>query len=56
MPATIFVAAFDQYALQSFDAAAADYLVKPFGDERFGEAFRCARRRLAVEGIERQRE
>ena len=56
MPATIFVTAFDQYALQAFDAAAVDYLVKPFGDERFEEAFRRARRRLALEGIERQRE
>ena len=55
MPATIFVTAFDQYALQAFDAAAVDYLVKPFGDERFEEAFRRARRRLALEGIDRQR-
>ncbi len=56
MPATIFVTAFDQYALQAFDAAAVDYLVKPFGDERFEQAFRRARRRLALEGIDRQRE
>jgi two-component system LytT family response regulator len=56
MPATIFVTAFDQYALQAFDIAAVDYLVKPFGDERFEQAFRRARRRLALEGIDRQRE
>jgi two-component system, LytTR family, response regulator len=56
MPATIFVTAFDQYALQAFDVAAVDYLVKPFGDERFEQAFRRARRRLALEGIDRQRE
>ncbi len=56
MPATIFVTAFDQYALQAFDVAAIDYLVKPFGDERFEQAFRRARRRLALEGIDRQRE
>ena len=55
MPATILVTAFDQYALQAFDAAAVDYLVKPFGDERFEEAFRRARRRLVLEGIDRQR-
>jgi two-component system LytT family response regulator len=36
--------------------AAVDYLVKPFGDERFEQAFRRARRRLALEGIDRQRE
>ena len=55
MPATIFVTAFDQYALNAFDAAAVDYLVKPFADERFEQAFRRARRRLALEGVERLR-
>ncbi len=56
MPATIFVTAFDQYALHAFDVAAVDYLVKPFSDERFEQAFRRARRRLALEGVERSRE
>lgn len=55
MPATIFVTAYDQYALEAFDVAAVDYLVKPFGDERFEQAFHRARRQLALEGIERQR-
>ena len=44
MPATIFVTAYDRYALKAFDAAAVDYLLKPFDDERFSEAFRRARR------------
>ena len=56
MPATIFVTAFDQYALHAFDAAAVDYLVKPFTDERFEQGFHRARRRLALEGVERSRE
>jgi two-component system LytT family response regulator len=56
MPATIFVTAFDHYALQAFDVAAIDYLVKPFGDERFEQAFHRARRQITLEGIERQRQ
>ena len=55
MPATIFVTAFDQYALSAFDVAAVDYLVKPFDDERFEQAFHRARRMLALEGMERLR-
>ncbi|MFL5562418.1 MAG: LytR/AlgR family response regulator transcription factor [Gemmatimonadaceae bacterium] len=48
MPATIFVTAFDRYAVDAFDVAAVDYLVKPFDDERFEEALRRARRTLAL--------
>lgn len=44
MPLTIFVTAYDRYALQAFDLAAVDYLVKPFDDERFEQAFRRARK------------
>ncbi len=46
MPATVFVTAHDQYALNAFDAAAVDYLVKPFKDDRFVEAVRRARRHV----------
>jgi two-component system LytT family response regulator len=56
MPATIFVTAFDQYALQAFDVAAVDYLVKPFDDERFEQAFHRARRLLKLEGVARLRD
>ena len=51
MPATIFVTAFDQFAVQAFDVAAVDYLVKPFDDERLEAAFERARNRLALEGM-----
>ena len=35
MPVTVFVTAFDQYALKAFEAHALDYLTKPFDRERF---------------------
>jgi two-component system, LytTR family, response regulator len=56
MPATIFVTAYDQYALQAFDSAAVDYLVKPFKDDRFEEALRRARRRIESESREQLHE
>ena len=43
MPVTIFVTAYDNFALKAFDLAALDYLVKPFDDERFEQALRRAR-------------
>jgi two-component system, LytTR family, response regulator len=46
MPATIFVTAYDQYALAAFDANALDYLLKPFGKARFDRALTRARERL----------
>lgn len=51
MPATIFVTAYDQYALTAFDVAAVDYLVKPFDDERFELAFSRARRAIELKEI-----
>lgn len=51
MPPTIFVTAFDQYALHAFDVAAVDYLVKPFDDERFEQALRRARRAIELEQV-----
>jgi two-component system, LytTR family, response regulator len=48
MPPTIFVTAYDRYALDAFDVAAVDYLVKPFDDERFEQAFRRARKTIGL--------
>jgi len=45
--AVIFVTAYDQYAMKAFDAAAVDYLLKPFSQDRFRAALDRARRRLA---------
>ena len=48
MPPTIFVTAYDRYALDAFDVAAVDYLVKPFDDERFEQAFVRARKMIGL--------
>jgi two-component system, LytTR family, response regulator len=47
MPTTIFVTAYDRYALRAFDADAADYLLKPIGPERFARALARAKERIA---------
>ena len=42
MPPVIFVTAHDQYAIQAFEIAAIDYLLKPVEADRFALAFRRA--------------
>jgi len=49
MPVTIFVTAFDQHAVRAFEAAAIDYVLKPYGDERMEAAFSRAKVRLQDE-------
>lgn len=51
MPAVIFVTAYDQYAIEAFEMAALDYLLKPFDDERFEQALSRARSMLAVRAM-----
>ena len=46
MPATIFVTAYDSYAVQAFEVYALDYLLKPFNRTRFQQALERARTRL----------
>lgn len=48
MPATVFVTAFEQYAVQAFEANAVDYLVKPFSRERFAATLRRVKSRLSA--------
>jgi two-component system LytT family response regulator len=53
MPVTIFVTAFDQFALKAFEVAAIDYLVKPFDDERFAQALARARKTIELREVEK---
>jgi two-component system LytT family response regulator len=48
-PITIFVTAYDRYALDAFEANALDYLLKPFSDERFEHALSRALSYLDVQ-------
>ncbi|MBD9434669.1 LytTR family transcriptional regulator DNA-binding domain-containing protein [Pseudoxanthomonas sp. PXM03] len=48
MPATVFVTAYEQFAVRAFEANAVDYLVKPFSRDRFTDTLRRAKQRLAT--------
>ncbi|MFT3763339.1 MAG: LytTR family DNA-binding domain-containing protein [Pseudoxanthomonas sp.] len=50
MPATVFVTAFEQYAVRAFEANAVDYLVKPFSRQRFAGTLHRAKQRVAAAG------
>lgn len=51
MPVTIFVTAYDQYALKAFELSALDYLLKPFDDERFEQAIARARKIIELQEV-----
>ena len=55
MPLTIFVTAYDRHALEAFEVAAVDYLVKPFDDDRFDQALQRARRIIELNEVDRLR-
>lgn len=45
-PVVVFVTAYDEYALKAFEVHAADYLLKPFGQDRFDETLSRVKDRL----------
>ena len=47
LPLTVFVTAYDQYALAAFAASALDYLLKPVEDARLDQALARAREQIA---------
>ena len=55
-PAIIFVSAFDSYALQAFETAAVDYLVKPVEFERLVSALDRVRQRRSAKDAGRRAE
>jgi DNA-binding LytR/AlgR family response regulator len=46
MPVIVIVTAYDQYALQAFEAGAIDYLLKPVGEARLADAVAPRTRRI----------
>jgi two-component system, LytTR family, response regulator len=57
MPATVFITAYDEYAVDAFEANAIDYLLKPVGRERFSHAVERAvsRTSAASASVENER-
>jgi two-component system, LytTR family, response regulator len=49
IPVTVFITAYDQYALRAFEAQALDYLLKPIDEKRFRRALAAAKSRIASE-------
>ncbi|HRN66493.1 MAG TPA: LytTR family DNA-binding domain-containing protein, partial [Alicycliphilus sp.] len=50
LPALVFVTAYDQYAVQAFEAQAVDYLLKPVQPERLRKSVARLRQALAQRG------
>ncbi len=48
-PKIIFTTAYDNYAIQAFDAEAVDYLLKPFDEDRFARAVKRAKSEILAE-------
>lgn len=55
-PTTVFVTAFDAYALRAFEVSAVDYLLKPFDDERFLAMWQRVGERRAMKAVVQETE
>ena len=53
VPVIVIVTAYDQHALQAFEAGAIDYLLKPVGQERLAQAVGRAKRITGSQAMER---
>jgi DNA-binding LytR/AlgR family response regulator len=53
VPVIVIVTAYDQHALQAFEAGAIDYLLKPVGQERLTQAVERARRLTGAQAMQR---
>jgi two-component system, LytTR family, response regulator len=53
VPVIVIVTAYDQHALEAFEAGAVDYLLKPVGQERLAEAIERAKRLTDRQAMER---
>jgi two-component system, LytTR family, response regulator len=47
MPLTVFVTAYDSFAIKAFEAQALDYVLKPFDEERFRKTIERIKRQLS---------
>ena len=56
LPLVVFVTAYDQYAIQAFEARAIDYLLKPIDELRFSAALTRVREHLRSRSAESQRD
>ncbi len=55
MPDVVFVTAYDEFALQAFEANALDYLLKPINDDRLRDAIERVRRHQEAQQADEQR-
>jgi two-component system LytT family response regulator len=55
LPVVVFVTAYDEYAIQAFEANAIDYLLKPFHRKRFFKALERAKQQANLRDLDQHR-